>query len=183
MRNQTRDFGPALRRAGVVETARGPKVSDDIQQVYVMDDLSKMLPSLVRPQFMFAEVSPTNALRRGRIEISPPPDSAIVIPWFRNDDGANQITWSSPAATLITNDLAAFAPDLEMGAETRALLQEGTGGIAGTLVLAAGEDLPANFPPLVIYPGRLLSFVSNIVNVACQLSLAWFEVPLQADTV
>jgi len=182
-RNSTRHgITEALALAGVDATARGAQVSEDIQMVYVMDDLRALLAVIPRPQFVHTSFSASNAARRGITELSPPADSAIIIPWFRNDDNVNSANFSVTATPRITNDIITRAPSLQVNGPSRSLLQDGTTSIgAGQVVLGIGPaEVPANFPPLVIPPGSFFSLNSVGLNQSSFVTLAWLEVPLRA---
>ncbi len=183
-RNQNRrGLLEALGFAGVTEISRGPKVSDDIQLVYMVSDISRALPALRQPQFVHTSFSGTNAARRGITELSPPPDSAIVIPWFRNDDAVNGSAFSVSLTPRITNDIFTRIPSLQISGPSRSLLQDGTTSIGGgQIVLGPLAEVPANFPALVVPPGSFWSLTTAGVNQASFISVAWFEVPLAAQT-
>jgi len=183
-RNQTRRLTDLLILAGVVpaETAKGPKISDDIQLTYQVDDLSLLAAPLRRPVFYATEVSPAVAVVRGIIELHATPNAAIIVPWFRNDDAGQILTWNVVAATGITANLATIAPDVSLGGVSRALFQEGTGAPAVGLRLAAAAELPPNFPPLVLRPGDILQFRSELTNDAVEVTLAWREIPVIVAT-
>lgn len=179
-RNQTRRFSELLRIAGVTggDTQKGPNISDDIQMVYVMDDVRDLLPQLARPTFIMTEFSPSNVARRGQVELHAPADAASLIQWFRNDDSANIVGWSVSTLTKITADLSASVPDVSLGGVSRSLLQEGTGVGVGDILLAAGDQIPANFPVLIIPPGSILQFSTIALNVSVAITIAWLEIPV-----
>lgn len=178
-RNQKRLLSTGLGAAGIIDTAKGAKVSDDIQMVYQLDDLRRLFPELERPQFFGASSSPTNAARRGIIELAAPADSAIVVVSWKNDDGANFVSWGCDIVTRITNDLSGLAPAISLGGQVfRAGFRYGTSTLAAvTLQQATLTAYPAGFPPIVLYPGDILHWVSNNVNVAAKITVAWFEAP------
>ena len=186
MPRQSTRFGitEALALAGVQETQRGAQVSEDIQMVYLMDDLRGLLAPVPRPFFVATDISPVNILRRGFIEIIAPADSAVIVPWFRNDDAGNRLLYNVDAETQITNDLAAQTPAVSVtGAVHRARYAEGTGAnLAQGIILPAGGETAAAFPPIVLSPGRSLNFRSNAVNDAVEVTMGWYEIPLRAAT-
>lgn len=172
----------ALRLAGVQDTGRGPRVSDDIQLVYNLDNLNSILPPLERPQFVHTAVSAINAARRGVFELSAPADSAIQIQWFRNDNVLNE-SWSILGATGITNDLVTDPPGVSLGPPSRALIQTGTTtGGGGAILLGLGLDIPPNFPTLVVPPGRVFHYVALAINRLVAITIAWSETPISATS-
>ncbi len=180
--NTRRGIVAGLTLGGVDLAQRAPPVLETIQPVYILDDLSLLFPPLRRPQFYMTEVSPSSAVRRGFIEISPPPDSAIIVPWVRNDDAFNQLVYGVADVTQITNDLATVGPDISLGGTSRALVQEGTGGVPAGLRLALGEQWPPNQPPMVLRPGQILFFGANALNLSVSITMAWREIPIAAPS-
>lgn len=174
-----------LELAGIIDSSHGPKVSDDIQLTYLVSDLSKLIGPLAVPTFVVSDVAPSSAVLRSYMEIRPPPDSAIVIPWFRNDDAAVRMFWGINQTTQITGNLATVPIDVSMTGQTsRVIFEEGTGANAGQPIRipAAGVWGGDSEPAIVLTPGNILTWVSNVTNDNLEVSVSWFEVPLAAQT-
>ncbi len=180
-RNQTRNLNTLLQLAGVVETAKGPKISDDIQLTYLVGDLSGLAARLATPTFVATPSRPQVVGRRSRIELRAPPDAAIIVPWWRNED-ATIHTWGVEDVTGITDDLATVAPPVELGGDSRALLQTGSGGVAEPVILPPDSETANKFPDLVVPPGQILMFATGVVNVSILITIAWLEVPILPAT-
>jgi len=183
-RNQNRPgILGALEFARIQELAKGPKVSDDIQLTYSLGDLSALIPALAAPRYAMTEVGPVQVATRSFITIKPPPDSAIIVPWFRNDKIAPTLLWGVTSTDPITLGRATVSADVQIGGAPRAITEDGNGADpGGNILLAAGEDLPSNFPPLVIPPGSLMYWMSDANNDSVNLTMTWIEVPLVATT-
>ncbi len=181
-RNQTRQLNTLLQLTGVVETSKGPKVSDDIQLTYQVSDLSGLVAPLSRPTFVASPTSGQNVARRGVIELRAPPDAAIVVPWWRNEE-AEIHTWGIIEATQISDDLTTITPDVELGGASRAIFQTGTGGAAAPIILPANTETAPKFPDLIVPPSSILVFVTIGLNANVFISIAWFEVPVLSDTL
>jgi len=183
-RNQNRPgILAALDFARVTELTKGPKVSDDIQLTYSLGDLTRLIPALASPQYVLTDVGPVQVVNFSFITITPPPDSAIVIPWFRNDRAAVRFLWSVTTVDPISLGRNPISADVVIGGAPRSRLEEGNGSNPGNnIILAGGADLPANFPPLIVPPGSLFYAMSDTINASVDLTVAWLEVPLVAQT-
>lgn len=185
-RNQTRNLNSLLQLAGVVDSAKGPKISDDIQLSYLVSDLSELISPLPRPTFIVTASRTAVAAVRSRIELRAPPEASIRLTWWRNED-ATIHTWGVIAATGITANLDTIdvaADGVALGADNaRAMLQTGTGGLSLPIFLPANSETANKFPDLIVPPGDILTFVTGIVNTSIQITMAWIEVPVLADVV
>ena len=173
----------ALRFAGILDTSKGADVSDNIQLNYSLGDLSHLIPAIVSPRYVMTEVGPLSVANRSIIQISPPADSAIVVPWFRNDDAAALLLWSVTTVDPIQLARASVSADVQIGGAPRSLLEEGNGANPGSNIrLVGGGELPANFPPIVVPPGNILYWMTNNNNDLVEITVTWIEVPLLALT-
>lgn len=170
--------------AGVTETASGAKVSDDIQQVYVLDDLRGLLPPIIKPQYVHTFFGPAAAAVRGMFELRAPPDSSIIIPWFRNEADGNSCLFSVLLATAITANLANQNATLRIPIVPfqRAVISTGTGPAGGQILLADATEIPPNFPPLIVPPGGVFNWETQANNQSAFGTIAWAEIPLRAPT-
>lgn len=181
--NTRRGLISALELAGVDVAQRAPPVSDSIQLTYMVSDLSPLVAPFTVPTFGFTELSPAELITRGVIEIRPPADSALRVIWFRNDDDTNGFFVAVLAATRIVASLATFEADISIGAETRATLEDGTGGSgAEGMLFPGGAQTPDGWPDLIIPPGSILAFISSANNLGVRASLLWQELPIVAPS-
>jgi len=174
----TRDFVAQLRSAGVDEIERGPKVSDDIQLVYIADDLSHLI-SPRSPVEGYVSTTVLNvAARVSGIALRPPPTSAIIVSWFRNDSAIASIY--NVSNLDLTNDIVAGAADFSTGpAAVRATFNQGTRATSTIgVLLPAGDNLPDRHPDLVIIPGQVFLWIGTTANTSVTFSFAWREVPV-----
>ncbi len=175
--------------AGIQQADVGPRISDNIQMVYTMGDLSGLLAP-VRPLYFWTRASSAALiLNRSAFMLQSPPDSAVVLEWLQNVSGAGtavlyRMLDTDPITTLTNND----PPDWASGGPprtsivSRSLLTEGkilgAGAPAGVIQLADTESLPDRVPPIVITPGRFFVAFGAADNTAVTLNLSFREVPV-----
>lgn len=183
-RNQRRKLSTGMSVAGIIETAAGAKVSNDIQLTYQLDDLNLLFDRLRRPFFLLWLTSVLNVARRGIIEIQAPADSAILLGAPFNHDGANFVSYHADDFGRITDNLGSAGPNISLGGvPSRAIIRQGTTTIGPhTPQIGSSAQYPASFPPIVLYPGDIFSFITNAVNTTARMQVAWHEVPLIADS-
>jgi len=181
-RNQSRNLNNLLLLAGVTETAKGPKVSDDIQLTYQLSDLSDLVARVPAITAFWSETSPSNAARRGVLELTAPSESGIDILSLENT-GSTSLFMVILPNTRITNDTAFNAVDYtNTGEPIRTQLQEGTGTVASlAFTLGVGDFLSQGMLPLYIPPGRILHFMTSGLNFQAAIAIVFREVPLFAN--
>jgi len=176
-----RSFLAQLRSAGVDETARGPAVSDDIQLVYVVDDLSRLIaPRSPVEGFVTQGVGVTAAAVSG-ILFTPPTDSAAIVTWMRNDSAIDTLFEVGTGARfdLSVDEFVGVIDFFTGPGPPRSSFLFGRKAVQTQgLLIPAGENIPDRFPDLVIEPGQLLLWVGDTVNTAVELSFSWREVPV-----
>lgn len=180
-RRQNRVTNLALELAGV-DPLPGPDVSDNIQLVYVVGDLSPLMSPLPVRSFWSATSQAAQAAEQSGWEILPPPDSAIFIMYIENQSA--QGAHFGYGAALGGTVRVAIPPDAAdpAGSVTRCGMWRGTnwGAIPGVAV-AAGAVAPANLFPLRVSPGNHFRFVGDNINTLMQWLVIWQEVPLPPD--
>jgi len=182
-RNQTRKLGEILRILGIVDTEKGPKVSDDVQLVYILDDVRDLLAQLARPTFVISNSSPVDAARRGIMELRPPVDSAIILSLWSNNDAGAPVAFGVFGVSNIDVNAVQILPDISLAGPSRAFLQDGNGAnFGGTIPLPAGEVIADRFPTLILRPGDIFSVVSDANNTSVDMTFGWFEIPVQPAT-
>lgn len=178
-RVQRRSFLAQLRSAGVDDLARGPNVSDNIQLVYVVDDLSRLIAPRPPVEGYATAAVPINVLRVSGIAFRPPPDSAAIVTWMRNDAAIDSLYIVGNVLDL-TDDLNPGVIDFTTGpGPARSNFQFGTKAVQSAgILLAAGDNIPDRHPDIVVDPGQVLLWVGTAINNAVTLTWAWREVPV-----
>lgn len=180
-RTSTRNFLAQLRSVGVDESARGPSVSDDIQLVYVVDDLRRLIaPRSPVEGFVTIGVG-VNVANVSGILFTPPTDSAAIVTWMRNDSAITTLFQVGNGALFaLPTDNNPGTIDFFTGpGPPRASFEFGKKAVQTSgLLIPSGENIPDRFPDLVIEPGELLLWVGDTINTAVELSWSWREVPV-----
>jgi len=178
-RLQRRSFLAQLRSAGVDDLARGPNVSDNIQLVYVVDDLSRLIAPRSPVEGYATQGVPLNVARVSGIAFRPPSDSAAVVTWMRND-GAIDSLYEVGTVRDLTDDLNPGGIDFFTGpGPPRSAFIFGTKAVQSAgILLPAGENIPDRHPDIVVEPGQVLLWVGNAINNAMTMTWAWREVPV-----
>lgn len=177
----TRNFLAQLRSAGVDDLAQGPAVSQDIQLVYVVDDLSRLIAPRSPVEAYATQAVPSAVGRVSGIEFTPPNDSAAVITWMRNDGPIDSLyIVVAPGGLALTNDLNPGVIDFTTGpGPARASFIFGSKAVQSAgLLLPSGENIPDRHPDIVIEPGQLFLWVGTSVGNAMTLTWSWREVPV-----
>jgi len=177
-RTSTRNFIPLLRSAGIDDSAGGPEVSQDVQLVYVADNLSHLIAPRPGIEGYVTTTVAAVAARVSGIALRPPPDAAITVDWFRNDSAIASIY---NVSTLdLTNDIVAGTIDFSTGpAAPRSTFNQGTRGVSTIgVLLGIGANLPDRHPDMVITPGQVFLWLGVTVNTAVTFSFTWREVPV-----
>jgi len=177
----TRNFLAQLRSAGVDDLAQGPNVSDNIQLVYVVDDLSRLIAPRPPVEGYVTQGVGVSVAAVSGILFTPPPDSAAIVTWMRNDSAIGTLfeVGQGPRFDLPTDNVAGTIDFFTGPGAPRSRFEFGKKAVQTQgLIIPAGENLPDRFPDLVIEPGQQLLWVGDIVNTAAELSFSWREVPV-----
>lgn len=169
-----------LRLMQVDDAAIGPQVSDNIQMVYIVDDLSGLTPPPPAINVWFRMTEPASVIEFSGIDIKPPPNSAIIIDWIRNDSAiAVDYRVGGGPADELTTITTVETPVFTTGGVTRATLREGTTfGTGGTIALAAGAEWGPREPNIIILPGQTFLCIGGLTNNAVTMSGTYREVPV-----
>jgi len=177
----TRSFLAQLRSAGVDDLARGPNISEDIQLVYVVDDLSRLIAPRPPVEGFATQGVPAAAAAVSGILFTPPVDSAAVITWMRNDSAIDSLYLVGAGAlfALPTNNNPGVIDFVTGPGPARGRFEFGAKALQTQgLLLPAGENIPDRHPDIVIEPGTQLLWVLDTVNTAAELTWSWREVPV-----
>jgi len=180
-RTTTRGFLAQLRSAGIDDAERGPNISEDVQLVYVVDDLSRLIAPRSPLEGYVTQAVPSAVGRVSGIEFSPPGDSAAIVTWMRNDAAIDSLyIMVSPGGLALTDDLNAGVIDFTTGPGTaRASFIFGSKAVQSAgITLPAGENIPDRHPDIVVEPGQVLLWVGSSVGNAMTLTWSWREVPV-----
>lgn len=175
----SRSFLAQLRSAGVDDLATGPNISEDVQLVYIVDDLSRLIAPRPPVEGFITQGVAAVAARVSGISFRPPPDSAAIITWIRND-AAIPTLYEVGTARDLTNDLNPATIDFFTGpGPPRSTTTFGTKAVqTAGILLPAGENIPDRHPDLVIDAGQIFLWVGDTVNTAVTLTFSWREVPV-----
>ncbi len=178
-RISSREFLPQLRSVGVEDLGRGVQISEDVQLVYIADDVSHLIAPRPAIEGYVSQIVPLVVTRASGISFRSPPDSAVVVTWMRND-GAIDSRYQVGTLLDLTNDLVAGTIDFSTGpAAPRSTFQHGSrAASASGVVLPSGADLPAKHPDIVVGPGDVFLWIGVSINSAMEMSWSWREVPL-----
>lgn len=178
-RTTSRAFLAQLRSVGVDDASRGPNISDNIQLVYVVDDLSRLIAPRPPVEGYASQIVAASVINVSGISFLSPPDAATVITWMRNDSAIDTLYQVGTTFDL-TADLVAGAFDFFTGpGPPRSTFQQGTKAANPSGVnLPTGENIPAKHPDIIVEPGQVFLWVGTIVNNAVTLSWSFREVPV-----
>ncbi len=164
---------------GVVDAIQGPKVSDNIQMVYGLGDLSELIPPVLAPTFYASQGNASAAAVFAMLELSAPPDSAIEILFFENLTAIN-VSYAVLDASAITAGAAAWTADFSnRGSDLtpRTALLRGTGSpLPPGVAIPAGQTKNVAMP-LFVASGKILVFAAATANIAISMNVVWREVP------
>lgn len=174
-RRQTRITSAALQLAGV-EAMPGPNVSDDIQLVYMLGDLSRLMPPLPFVHCCLVSGNAGVAAEFSGIDVTAPPHAAIEILCAYNGSatgtewGLEQVldAGTVPEVTDWT-DPAAYV--------TRCRLRRGT-----RLTACQGFDVAANSYadpnslPILVSPGNSWCWTNVVANTVATMRVLYREV-------
>jgi len=176
-----RGFLAQLRSVGVDDSARGPAVSDDIQLVYVVDDLSRLIAPRPPLEGYVTVGVPSAVGRVSGIEFHPPAESVAVVTWMRNEGAIDSLyIVVPPGGVTLTNDLVAGTIDFTTGpGVARSTFISGSKAVQSVgITLPSGENLPDRHPDIIVEPGQFLLWVGTSIGNAMTLTWTWREVPL-----
>lgn len=173
-----------LGAASVDTKGAQPNVSDQIQLVYVLDDLSDLVAPASPVGAFVNQGVPADAVRVSGIELRAPPNSAIVVTWMRNDSAIASL-YQVGGALVLSNNLVAGVVDFTTGPGSaapgtvqRATFQHGSKADQTVgLGLGIGEALDDRHPNLVVEPGLTLLWVGDTINTGVQFQFSWREIP------
>ena len=178
-RKSNRNFFGLLSGVGVDDADRQPEISEDVQLVYIADDLRRLIAPRSPVEGFTTQGVPVDAIRVSGISFRPPPDSAAIITWMRNDSAIDTLYIVGTTLDL-TNNLNPGTEEFSTGpGSPRSTFQFGSKAVqtAGVL-LPAGENIPDRHPDIVIEPGQIFLWVGVTINTAAELTWSWREVPV-----
>lgn len=179
-RTTSRGFLPQLRSAGVDDAAQGPTVSDNIQLVYVVDDLSRLIAPRSPVEGWVTAGIAAQAVRVSGIVFRPPPDSAAIVTWMRNDSAIDTLYIVGNVFVLDVGFIFPGVIDFSTGpGPPRGSFEFGQKAVqTAGILLPAGENIPDRHPDIVVGPGQFMTWVGDTINTAVTLTWSWREVPV-----
>jgi len=180
-RASTRNFIAQLRSVGVDDLKTGPKVSEDVQLVYVVDDISRLIAPRSPVEGFVSQGVGVSAAAVSGILFTPPAQSAAIVTWMRNDSAIDTLFEVGTGArfALPTDNNPGIIDFFTGPGPPRSRFEFGKKAVQTQgLLLPSGENIPDRFPDLVIEPGEQLLWVGDTVNTAVELSFSWREVPV-----
>jgi len=184
-RTSTRVFQVALRSAGVDDAASGPEVSEDIQLVYIADDLrqrthidagSGVLEAAVVGEHAFIGVQCRVPLGMEIIQIT----MTIAVP----ADGEVLRVWTTavePTVTGIANILTTLRTTGLVGLPAAPLSVARSGTIATASIPVAAfryVDVHQFVPGFFLNQGQFFNVAFDAANIAVELGIRWRELRL-----
>jgi len=180
-RKSTRNFVAQLLGIGVDDTERQPEVSEDVQLVYIADDISRLIAPRSPVEGFVGQGVGVSLLAVSGILFRPPSDSAAIVTWMRNDSAIDTLYEVGTGARFdLPTDTTTGVIDFFTGpGSPRSTFQFGKKAVQTQgLLLPAGANIPDRHPDLVIEPGELLLWVGIAVDTAVTLTWSWREVPV-----
>jgi len=180
-RVQNRQFGQFLRLLGVDDSQEGPKISEDIQLVYNVQDVSDLITPIPAVRTYHFTTTPVNAGRVSGLTIQPPSDSAIFLEWLRNDTGGGTSLQYRVGVEQVTNDIVTVVPLFTTGGTRRSVIIHGTrASWTAGVNLPDTESIPAQSGSLFCEPGFFVTFTAGpaVFNTAITVSFSYREIPL-----
>ncbi len=175
---------------------KGPEVSDDIQMVYGMGDVNRVIPGWTRPDPVLTEYGvfffqgPVVA-ERGRIELLAPPGGGGI--WIEMMLGTNTIidtvffslnALSGLATTL--NPTSANSGTFGDGVDATVVVERGTTATVAPANAWRGGTGPnasawggprASHSPIYLSPGRVFVAQAFQLNLGLNWGVVWRELP------
>lgn len=178
-RTSNRSFLAQLRSVGVDDLESGPKISEDVQLVYIADDISRLIAPRSPVEGYVTVGIPIDVIRVSGIAFRPPPDSAAIVTWMRNDSAIDTLYEVTNVRDL-TNNLFAVGIDFTTGpGPARSTVQGGSKAVqTAGILLPTGQNIPDRHPDIVVEPGQVLLWVGDVINTAVELTWSWREVPV-----
>jgi len=178
-RVQNRQFGQLFRLLGIDDSQEGPQVSQDVQLVYNVQDISDLITPIPPVRVYQFTTTPTNAARISAITIQPPADSAVFLEWLRNDTGGGTALQYRVGTEQITSNISILTPIFTTGGTRRSVMVNGTRtAFAPGVNLPDGESIPAQAGPILVEPGQFMLFHGSVFNTAITVSFSYREIPL-----
>lgn len=172
----------ALAAASVVDASNGGMLTDNIQLVYILDDLSEQLAQIPPPRRYGTFTRAALAGEFAGMELIPPADSPVVVERIRNSGTVDAVvtigTYEWP------NNRAQTVQGFVSGPPTRAAVFNGTApfgqpATSVSVIIDANEELNATNlgRGLIVPPGQKLIVYANAQNTANVITLFWREFP------
>lgn len=176
-RTSTRQLSSMLDLISVDAAAVGPNVSDNIQLVYIVDDIRHLTTPVPPIDGYITTTAAASIPRVSGIAMRSPPGSTIAITWMRNDSATDSIYIVGDAIT-ITDDIVAGVIDFSTGGTPATSFIQGSRALSTAGVqLPAGENIPDRHPNLIVAPGQIFCWHGLAVNTAMVLTWSFREVP------
>ena len=164
---------------------KGPKVSDDIQMVYIMGDVTPAAAQAVATQYAGANASTANVAGEHSIaSIEVIPANGIIVDGLQLNRNSSptfqdsQFAWTSVVAPTIVG-AAVIVPALSSGFTPAAIFTAGTiltAGIpAASFVIRPPNQHWSNWQPMFVRQGMFFNFAYGSSGQACQISVRWQE--------
>jgi len=177
-RTSSRNLLAAFAALQIDDRATGPKVSDDIQLVYIVDDATSLSESHVGTGGTEAAVAGEHGIMSlqcnnpGGLVVETA--SVLQVPFFGNEASAQ--IWTSAVVPTITGPAAPLL-ELQQGPSSQANVLQGTittANIPGgaSRYLNQNGNAPAGF---LLRNGQFFNIAFSVVNVATALGLRWRE--------
>lgn len=177
----TRKFVEQLTLANVRDADRGPKISDDIQLVYIVDDISQLIAPIPGIKAYFhARVTGIAALFAGM-------DSFVIRnPWqlFSIRNNSANISLFLIGDERLDIPGAPGGPTFETGGNSISVLRSGTATAAPTvfIVVPAATTLDFGTKPLDVPVGQGIKWTNEVANTDFDGQIIWQETPAVPET-
>jgi len=178
-RRQTRITSSALQLAGV-EPIPGPNVSDDIQLVYTLGDLSKLMPPLPFVHCCIVSGQAGVAAIFSGIDLMAPPHAAVEILALYNG-GAVATEWGLEQVLDANINIETTDWTDPQGYATRARLRRGTRVAAAQgFDVGIGAYAAAGSLPILVSPGNTFCWTNDVANNVATMRMLYREVAVPA---
>ncbi len=171
-------YNVLLRRLGL-KSLHGMKMSDTVQPVALVDDLSDLQHPFTGAVFSALAAIAGFAAVNSAAELQTGPTAGWLLRW--DDVNTNFNRWSigrvsqltANIATIGAREIAAGDP-VQSAAGSRARIQVGTFAPAAGIQQRAGVEWVI---PIFLPPGSFVTFVNNLANDATAFTILWMEIP------
>jgi len=172
----TRPFVEQFTLARIRDAQRGPLISDDIQLVYIVDDISDLLQPILPLKAYFSHQEPAVAGQRSGFQVS-----AIGRPMRLFHLGNNAGQSALFVISLLQLDVPGptEAVDFQTGGATQAIIISGNmiAGIPFSLEIRTQTVLDFTNKPLDIPAGLTFLYLTGGLNQAFNGQIIWEETP------